>query len=222
MACLRNLSAFAAAAVVLASPFGLAGQAAPVTTQPDTRVDIPRTNAPAAPAIPLQFNQHFAGNWVGTLEYRDYSAASPAAPHTKLPTTLTMRPSPDGRAVNLEFTYDDGPDKAHPGQRKVVHEREILAFTADTAILTGTSNAQNQAFAVAGAQAFARTGYGTLVLTGTGKENDKPAEFRETLTLTPGSFTWVKESRPAAAPGAAAGEFVFRDQYTLSPAVSAM
>ena len=195
--------------------------APPATTQPDTRVDIPPSKAPTPPPIPLQFNQHFTGAWAGTLEYRDYSAASPDAPHTRLPTMLAMRPSPDGRAVNLDFTYDDGPDKQHPGQRKIVHEREILAFTADTAILTGTSNAQNQAFAVAGVEPFARTGYGTLVLTGLGKENDKPAEFRMTLTLAPGSFLWLKESRPTAQPGAPAGDFSFRDQYTLTPAVEA-
>ncbi len=205
-----------AVAVLLGCAFSLSAQepvAAPHALQPDTRVDIPPTNAPVAPQIPPQFNAHFTGSWVGTLEYRDFSAASPDAPHTKLPTSLTMRPSPDGRAINLEFTYDDGPDKLHPGTRKMVHEREILAFTSNTALLTGTSNAQNQAYAVEGVEQFARTGFGTLVFTGRGKENDQPADIRMTLTLAPGSFTWLKESKPAAG----GGGFAFRDQYTLAP-----
>ncbi len=168
------------------------------TPQPSTLADIPRSATPTPPEVPLQFNTHFRGHYTGTLAYRDYSAPSPDAPHTQLPTSADLRPSPDGRAINLEFTYDDGPDKQHPGQRKIVKEREILAFTADTAILTGTSSAQNQAFHVDGVQPFARTGYGTLILTGPGKENDQPADIRMTLTLTPTTFTWLKESRPAA------------------------
>ena len=179
--------------------------------QPDTRADIPGTKAPAAPAIPLAFNVHFSGDWNGTLEYRDASASSPSATHLKRPVTLVMRPSPDGRAVNLEFTYDEGPDPRNPGVHKMQHDREILAFTADTAILTGTSNAQNQAFHVAGIEEFARSGYGTLVLTGPGRENDKPVALRVTLTLEPGSFTWRMESR-----GAVEADYVFRDQYTLA------
>ena len=181
--------------IVLAAPFLRAQQ---TTAQPDTRTDIPRSNAPTLPAIPLQFNSNFKGHFTGFLEYRDYSAKSPDAPHTKLPTTADLRPSPDGRAINLDFTYDDGPDSQHPGQRKIVKEREILAFTADTAILTGTSAAQNQSFHVDGVAAFARTGYGTLTLTGPGKENDQPADFRISITLTPTTLTWRKESRPGA------------------------
>ena len=198
---------------LLGAPIVLRAQepaAPPPPAQPDTRADIPGTKAPAAPAIPLAFNAHFSGMWSGTLEYRDFSASSPDAPHTKLPTTLSMRPSPDGRAVNLEFTYDDGPDKSHPGAHKMVQEREILAFTADTAILTGTSNAQNQSFHVAGIEDFARSGYGTLVFTGPGRENDKPVDMQLTLVLEPGKFTWTKETRAAGA-----GDYAFRDQYTL-------
>ena len=203
------------AVVLLGFALGLHAQEPtlpPPPPQPDTRIDIPPSKTPVPAPIPLQFNQHFAGSWSGTLEYLDFSAASADAPHTQLPTTLVMRPSPDGRAINLEFTYDDGPDKLHPGARKMVHEREILAFTADTAILTGTSNAQNQAFAVSGMEQFARTGYGTLVLTGAGKENDQPADFRMTLTLAPGLFTWLKESKPAGS----AEPFRFRDQYRFT------
>ena len=184
--------------------------------EPDTRADIPRSNTPLPPPIPLGFNAHFTGTWTGTLEYRDFSARTADAPHTRLPTGLGMRPSPDGRAVNLDFTYDDGPDSTRPGARKIVREREILAFTAGTAILTGTANAQNQSFAVQGIEAFARTGYGKLVLTGPGKENDQPVELRMTLVLAPGSFMWLKESRPTQAGGGGQGEFVFRDQYTLT------
>ncbi len=189
------------------------------THQPDTRADIPRSHAPTPPPVPFQLNSHFSGSWTGTLEYRDYSAKSPDAPHTKLPTTLSMRPSPDGRAVNLDYTYDDGPDKtsATPGARKIVHEREILSFTENTANLTGTSNAQNQIFTVAGLQPFAKTGYGTLVMTGPGKENDKPVDLRVTITLAPASLVWLKESRSMNAAGTPEGDFVFRDQYNFTP-----
>ena len=183
--------------------------------QPSTTADIPRTNAPTPPPIPLQFNARFSGNWAGTLEYRDYKATTPDAPHTSLPTLLTMTPSPDGRAINFLYTYQDGPapvTASNPTGKKVVRDRTILAFTGATALLTGTTTAENQVFAVQGMEAFARTGLGTLVLTGQGKENDKPADFRITITLDATSFSWVKESRPA---GTQAG-YAFRDAYHLA------
>ena len=188
--------------------------------QPSTKADIPRSNAPAPTPIPLQFNSNFNGNWAGTLEYRDYKATtgsseSQAAPHTSLPTQLTMTPSPDGRAVNFLYTYQDGSapiTPSNPTGKKIVRERTILAFTGATALLTGTSSAENQVFAVAGIDAFTRAGVGTLILTGPGKENDKPADFRITVTLTATAFTWLKESRPANAQT----DYVFRDAYHLT------
>ena len=183
--------------------------------QPSPKADIPRSNAPAPPPIPLQFNSNFNGNWAGTLEYRDYKATTPDAPHTSLPTQLTMTPSPDGRAVNFLYTYQDGPapvTPSNPTGKKVVRDRTILAFTDATALLTGTSSAENQVFAVAGIDAFARAGVGTLILTGPGKENDKPADFRITVTLTATTFTWLKESRPANTQT----DYVFRDAYHLT------
>ena len=206
--------------------------------QPDTRVDIPRTASPEPPPIPPQFNINFTGTWTGNLETlpapgsavpANAAQPTPAAdtPHTRRPSLLVMRPSPDGRAINFDITtFDPNAPTGVASPDNSVKEREILSFTGPTAILTGTTAAQNQTFQVQGMDAFAKTGYGTLVFTGPGSQDDQPVDLRMTLTLTPNTFTWLRESRPAQSPVPATQSptptpanntpYSFRRQYTFT------
>src|SRR5262252_429661 len=55
------------------------------------------------------------GDWVGQLEYRDFSSNE----RVFLPTWLRVTPGADGKAVQFAYTYDDGPNKT-------VHELSVV------------------------------------------------------------------------------------------------
>ena len=158
--------------------------------------------SPSAPApVSTGLNANMTGEWVGQLEYRDFQSDE----RVFLPTWLSMTPSGDGVSVKLAYTYDDGP-------AKTVKEVSTLAFAlaGKTASVTSDRDRSSEQYSVAGLEEFAKLNRGTLVLTGPGKENDKPVDVRITLTLRRNLFTWVKETRTVG------GEFKFRDGYTLT------
>lgn len=162
---------------------------------------IPAKYLPAVVGDAKSLNQNMTGEWVGQLEYRDFQTNE----RVFLPTWLTMNRSADGTAVTLAYTYDDGPTKT-------VQEASTLTFStvARTATLTSNRDHTSESYAVAGLEEFARLNRGTLVLTGPGKENDKPVDVRITLTLRRNLFTFVKETKAAGA------DFKFRDGYTFT------
>ncbi len=147
----------------------------------------------------------FAGDWTGTLEYRDFKTDQPV----KLPTRLTIRSSSDGRALTFAYTFDDGPGKQ-------VHETSTLTLfpQARSATISSEGERTATAYSVEGFDEFTESRGGTLVLTGQGTDNDKPADVRLTVTLDATHLTWRKETRPTDG----TGEFQFRDAYTLTRA----
>ncbi len=165
--------------------------------RPDAK--IPARYLPASSSNSSGLNQNFTGEWVGQLEYRDFQTNQ----RTFLPTWLSMAPSSDGNAVTLAYTYDDGPTK-------VVREESTLTLAPATHSATLGPAKQPDTYTVAGLEEFAKLNRGTLILTGPGKENEKPVDFRITLTLRRNLFTLVKESRTAGA------DFQFRDAYTFT------
>jgi hypothetical protein len=191
------LMSLAGAMIFLQSALAQSHSGAAVDIQPS------RVNTPAL--VPPQLNTHFTGHWTGLLESRPRIATSPDAPDVRLPVRLAMRPSPDGRAVNFSFTYRDSTGK-------VTHERMILSFTDQTALLTGTVSAQNLVFKVRGLDTFKPLGYGTLILTGPGTANARPVEMQQTLMLQPGEFTWLKQTRSSGSTGA----FIFQSKYLFT------
>jgi hypothetical protein len=66
-------------------------------------------------------------------------------------------------------------------------------------------------YALQGLDEFSKLCRGTLILTGPGKENDKPVDVRITLTLGRNLYTYRKETRPGE-------DFKFRDAYTFTRA----
>ena len=145
---------------------------------------------------------HFAGDWTGQLEYRDYQSDKQVV----LPTRLTATSSSDGRLLRLAFTYDDG-------RGKTVHSTETLTFfpQAKMASLSTDGEHTSNTYAMAGFDDFTATNLGTLTLTGAGTDNNQPADVRITITLTPDSFTWRKETRPKGSTDA----LQLRDAYTF-------
>jgi hypothetical protein len=156
---------------------------------------------PAAPAKDL--NTNFVGKWTGQLEYRDFESNA----QTFLPTWLTITETPDQKSLHFDYVYDDGPTKT---------VRELMTVTLDpaTAKITFTSDRDHSTdtYIVQGLEEFAKLGRGTLTLTGSGKENDKPVDIRITLTLRRNLYTFRKETRRQGE------DFKFRDAYTFTRA----
>jgi len=167
----------------------------------------PSTSATAAlvapPTTASSLTAQFAGRWTGQLEYRDFQSDA----QVSLPTWLTIRERPDHASLELDYVYDDGPNKT-------VRERMILAFdrAASTARMTSDRDHTSEVYAVEGLDAFAKQGRGTLILTGPGTENDKPVQVRITLTLRRNLYTLRKETQHAGE------DFKFRDAYTFTRA----
>ena len=159
-----------------------------------------QANVPVAAVAAGPLNQNFGGSWAGQLEYKDYGNGE----RVFLPTWVETVAAPAGNAVTFNYTYDDGPTKV---------VRESVTLTFDGATATITSGKEKPAiYSVAGLEVFRKVNRGTLVLTGTGTDNDKPADVRITITLRRNLYTWVKETRAAGTQA----PFVFRDGYTFT------
>jgi hypothetical protein len=152
---------------------------------------------------PEKLNANFYGDWVGQLEYRDFSSNE----QTFLPTWLTLTPEPDGNTIHITYIYDDGPTKT-------VRESSTLTLSPATskATLTSDRDKSTDTYTVQGYTEFAKLGRGTLILTGTGQENDKPVDVRITLTLRRNLYTFRKDTKLAGE------DFKFRDAYTFTRA----
>ena len=155
----------------------------------------------AAVAEPSSVYAGLVGEWVGQLEYLDYSSNE----RVFLPTWLTVKPVADGKSVQFSYTYDDGPNKT-------VMELSTLVLDASAGIATFTSDRDHSSdtYKVEGLAEFAKTGRGKLMLTGTGVENDKKVDVRITIAVRRNLYTYMKDTR---LPGQ---EFQFRDGYTLT------
>jgi len=143
----------------------------------------------------------FLGEWVGQLQYRDFSDNS----NQSLPTWLRVSRSMDGRSLQFAYVYDDGPSKT-------VKEMSMVSIDVSAATMTFTSDRDHSSdtYKIAGLPEFATKGRGTLTLSGTGTENDQKVDVRITLTLRRNLHTYQKETR---LPGQA---FQFRDGYTFT------
>ncbi|HEY1986708.1 MAG TPA: hypothetical protein VGG85_14930 [Terracidiphilus sp.] len=153
-----------------------------------------------------------SGDWTGYLEYRDYSEPATSTKRVQLPTWLTV--SPSGTGLSFHYIYDDGP-------RKTVDETDIVVLDAAKKTYTSTEAGHPaEVYTVAGLDQL-REGHGQLVMTGTGTDNNQPAELRLTVTIRRNLMEWLLEERPAGSNG----EFTFRHFYRFTrskpPAVTA-
>ena len=141
------------------------------------------------------------GEWVGQLEYRDYSDNE----RVFLPTWLTVKPGADGKSAQFTYTYDDGPNKTVKELSTVV-----LSASAGTATITSDRDRSSDTYKVEGLAEFAKTGRGKLLLTGIRVENDKKVDVRISIVVRRNLYTYQKETRLSG------GEFLFRDGYTFT------
>ncbi len=137
------------------------------------------------------------GDWVGTLTYRDFSSERQVV----LPTTL--KASPQCEAVQLDFSFDDGPGKT-------VTERMQLSIDPQGRSLTLASEDSQDTYQIEAGSRLEPAGALALTMTGRGTENDKGVEVREALTLTPTLMVLRRETRPSG------GEFKMRHEYRLT------
>jgi hypothetical protein len=163
----------------------------------------PSIPAQTAATPPRDLNTNFTGKWTGQLEYRDFQSNA----QVFLPTWLAVTESTDQKSLQFAYIYDDGPSK-------VVRELMLVTLDPAAAKITFTSDRDKSTdtYAVQGLEEFSKLGRGTLILTGPGKENDKPVDVRISLILRRNLYTYRKETRQ---PGE---DFKFRDGYTFTRA----
>ncbi len=155
----------------------------------------------AAPPEMSALQRALAGSWAGTLEYRDYSESAASSKRVKLPTWLDIEPV--GADLRFRYVYDDGPTKT-------VTEMSIVRIDPATARYTASnrSGKVEDSYAIAGLDQL-RQGRGTLILTGTGTENNAPVEVRTTLRIGRNILEITRETAAAGQP------FAFRHAYLL-------
>lgn len=152
------------------------------------------TKLAAAMDAGAELAKALAGNWTGTLDYRDYGDDTRAS----LPTLLSVN------GMVLAWTHDDGPGKT-------VRSAETWAFTPDGKGLVITGKDASETMAVSELRR-SRDGALTLVLDGAGEENDQPVIVRTILTRTSDTLRITRQSRSRGQP------FIMRHSYQLRPA----
>ena len=151
--------------------------------------------AAGAAAQPAAYVSALTGSWKGTLEYRDYRSDR----RVTLPTTLLVTPSADG--LTLAYTYDDGPGKTVRST-----ERITIGGDGSTYRVQNGAGTYDATFAAVGLREFGK-GTNTVVLVGTGTENDKPVDIRITVKIDGDGFAMLRESRLSGA------DWLYRNQY---------
>ncbi len=153
------------------------------------------------PASEAPLKRALEGNWAGTLEYRDYAEAATSEKRVKLPTWLTV--SQAGGDLRFEYVYDDGPDK-------VVRETSVIRIDVAGAAYSviGSGGKVEDRYEVTGFREL-KEGRGTLVMTGTGVENNVPVSVRTTLRVRRNLLEILRET------GAPGEPLRFRHSYSM-------
>ena len=154
--------------------------------------------ARSLPALPVDaaatLTAALAGNWAGTLDYRDYGNDS----RVTLPTLMTAN------GLSIAWTFDDGPGKT-------VHASQSWSFTPDGKSLVIKGGKSSEIMAIAELWRSAN-GSVTLVADGSGEENGRTVMVREILTRDGPVLRLTRMSRTAGQP------FIMRHSYQLRPA----
>lgn len=134
-----------------------------------------------------------AGNWAGTLDYRDYGNDG----RVTLPTLMAAN------GLSIAWTFDDGPSK-------MVRSAETWVFTPDGKSLVINGQKSSETMAIAELRRGAN-GSVTLVADGTGEENGNKVMVRKILTRDGSLLRLTRMSRRAGQP------FIMRHSYQLRP-----
>jgi hypothetical protein len=154
-------------------------------------------------AASVQVFTGFAGNWRGTLEYKDYGGNG----RIKIPVTLTIKPSDAASAV-WSFNYDDFGKSVPSFEMHSWQMGQRLGHYRVT--MTSKGRTERQSYQSSDFAALIMAGSGSAVLLGSEIEDNKTVEVRRTITLSTTTLVTLKETR---APGQ---DFAFRNQSSYS------
>lgn len=162
----------------------------------DRAVEVARAlGTPAAPVDAMAaLTAALAGNWTGTLDYRDYGNDR----RVTLPTLM------QATGLAIAWTFDDGPEKT-------VKDSERWFFSPGGRALTITSGKSSETMVVAELRR-SPSGALTLVADGNGTENGRKVIIRTILTRDRDVLRLTRMSRTAGQP------FIMRHSYQLRPA----
>ena len=149
----------------------------------------------------------FVGRWDGALEYKDYQGSGRVKVPVKLEVKLKDGPKDrlkDGNLASWNFVYDDF--------GKTVTSLETHSLVGKTYKVVTVGQKEVQTYTCDGFAALFSSGAGVAVLIGSELENGKTVEVRRTVTLSAGTLTTLKETRPAGA------TYTFRNQSTYTRA----
>ncbi|MCL9982575.1 MAG: S41 family peptidase [Erythrobacter sp.] len=159
----------------------------------DRTIAVAQGQLPTLTDTAAMVNKALAGDWSGTLDYRDYSKDT----RETLPTMMQS----DGQV--LSWTFDDGPGKT-------VRSSETWTFDATAKALTITAGKNSpETWHVVEARASADGSSLTIVLDGTSLENGRSVIARKILTRDAGRLRITKQTRVAGEP------FLMRQSYEL-------
>ena len=160
----------------------------------DRAVEVARS-LPAPPVdAAATLTAALAGNWAGTLDYRDYGNDS----RVTLPTLMSAN------GLSIAWTFDDGPGKT-------VRSAETWSFTPDGKSLVITGKKSSETMVIAELRRSANGSF-TLVADGNSEENGRTVMVREILTRDGPVLRLTRMSRTAGQP------FIMRHSYQLRPA----
>ncbi len=140
-----------------------------------------------------------AGEWTGTLAYRDFQSNE----HVLLPAWLKIKPSADGRVLEFAYTYDDGPTKTITEKSNVAIDESVRSF-----MMTSDRDKSVERYQIeVNGQKGKRI---NLTLTGIGRENNQAVDVRITVKIDRNLYQFTKETRGQGQ------QFEFRDGYAFT------
>ena len=146
-----------------------------------------------------QIYSALAGQWTGTLEYRDFQSNE----RVLLPAWLEVQPNADGKSVEFSYTYDDGPTKTVTEKSTIAIDEAGHQFS-----VTSDRDKSSDHFQVEGNEQRGKRI--KLTLTGSTQENHKTVDVRITVKIDRNLYQFTKETRSAGQ------DFMFRDGYTFT------
>lgn len=148
------------------------------------------------------------GNWVGVLEYRDYSEPAGSTKRVDLPTWLSI--SGDA-AQSWHYIYDDGPTKT-------VQEDDSVVFDPAKQSFSEASNGKPANVSRMDGFGALKAGRGTLQMVGSGTDSGKPSEIHRVMTVRRNLLEILEEVRPAGSTEPYAFRHLYRMVRAQAPA----
>jgi hypothetical protein len=158
----------------------------------------PLTKAPPGRA---EVYRALVGKWEGTLTYRNYS---PPRQLVTLPTTINISYLSDSTAVQMDFIYDDGPNKTVYSSDRFSLDQAGTRLEWDDPKASPPTTWRIDTLRADGVR-----GGVVMVAEVEADDDNAPATLRETITVGSDTLRILKEARPIG------GSFAYRHEYLL-------